>query len=194
MATGSDFAWPSVTVKRGSTVVKGRSIVKCSWSDNFGILLEKVGSEFSAEVVIQVVISKNEKLDTTHTVPLDAPVKLLETYGCLYVCYYLADNTVRETSQESPNALTMLMQRESQRVLPPVCQSPSSGSEQLRGDHLSSSHRCTICRFPSWILQRPAIFHLKLYMERSHLTMIGHHLHLPLMQNQHKWTVGISPC
>ena len=110
MATGSDFAWPSVTVKRGSTVVKGRSIVKCSWSDNFGILLEKVGSEFSAEVVIQVVISKNEKLDTTHTVPLDAPVKLLETYGCLYVCYYLADNTVRETSQESPNALTMLMQ------------------------------------------------------------------------------------
>ena len=58
MATGSDFAWPSVTVKRGSTVVKGRSIVKCSWSDNFGILLEKVGSEFSAEVVIQVVISK----------------------------------------------------------------------------------------------------------------------------------------
>ena len=129
MATGSDFAWPSVTVKRGSTVVKGRSIVKCSWSDNFGILLEKVGSEFSAEVVIQVVISKNEKLDTTHTVPLDAPVKLLETYGCLYVCYYLADNTVRETSQESPNALTMLMQRESQRVLLPVCQSPSSGSE-----------------------------------------------------------------
>ena len=120
MATGSDFAWPSVTVKRGSTVVKGRSIVKCSWSDNFGILLEKVGSEFSAEVVIQVVISKNEKLDTTHTVPLDAPVKLLETYGCLYVCYYLADNTVRETSQESPNALTMLMQPESKRVLPPV--------------------------------------------------------------------------
>ena len=98
-------------MKRDSTVVKGRSIVKCSWSDNFGILLEKVGSEFSAEVVIQVVISKSEKLDTTHTVPLDAPVKLLETYGCLYVCYYLADNTVRETSQESPNALTMLMQR-----------------------------------------------------------------------------------
>ena len=154
MATGSDFAWPSVTVRRGSTVVKGRSIVKCSWSDNFGILLEKVGSEFSAEVVIQVVISKNEKLDTTHTVPLDAPVKLLETYGCLYVCYYLADNTVRETSQESPNALTMLMQSESKRVLPPVCQSPSSGSEQLRGYKETStavtllkSCACIMCRF-----------------------------------------------
>ena len=30
MVTGSDFAWPSVMVKQGSTVVKGRSIVKCS--------------------------------------------------------------------------------------------------------------------------------------------------------------------
>ena len=28
------------------------------------------------------------------------------------------------------------MQRESKRVLPPVCQSPSSGSEQLRGDQV----------------------------------------------------------
>ena len=45
MATGSDFAWPSVTVKRSSTVLKGRSIVKCNWSDNFATLLEKAGSE-----------------------------------------------------------------------------------------------------------------------------------------------------
>ena len=58
MATGSDVTWPSVTVMRGSTVVKGRSIVKYSWSNNFAILLEKVGSEFSAEVVIQVVFGR----------------------------------------------------------------------------------------------------------------------------------------
>jgi len=45
MATGSDFAWPSVKVKRSSTVLKGRSIVKCNWSDNFATLLEKAGSE-----------------------------------------------------------------------------------------------------------------------------------------------------
>jgi len=36
MATGSNFAWP---------VLKGRSIVKCNWSDNFANLLEKAGSE-----------------------------------------------------------------------------------------------------------------------------------------------------
>jgi len=30
MAMGSDFAWPSVTVKRSFTVLKGRLIVKCN--------------------------------------------------------------------------------------------------------------------------------------------------------------------
>jgi len=50
MATGSDFAWPSVTVKRSSTVLKGRSIVKCNWSDNFATLLEKAGSEFFYDI------------------------------------------------------------------------------------------------------------------------------------------------
>jgi len=109
MAMGSDFAWPSVSVKRSSTVLKGRSIVKCNGSDNFPTLLEKAGSEFSTEVVIQVIISKNEKLDTTHTVSLDAPVKLLEAYGCLYVCYYLTDNTAREPAQGGRNALTFPM-------------------------------------------------------------------------------------
>ena len=109
MATGSDFAWPSVTVKQSSTVLKGRSIVKCNWSDNFATLLEKAGREFSTEVVIQVIISKSERLDTTHTVLLDAPVKLLEMYGCLYVCYYLADNTIREPAQGVQYALTFPM-------------------------------------------------------------------------------------
>ena len=52
MATGSDFAWPSVTVKRGSTVVKGRSIVKCSWSDNFGILFMCLACNFFNDIHI----------------------------------------------------------------------------------------------------------------------------------------------
>ena len=46
MATGSDFAWPSVTVKRSSTVLKGRSIVKCNWSDNFATLPEFAQDSF----------------------------------------------------------------------------------------------------------------------------------------------------
>ena len=54
MATGSDFAWPSVTVKWSSTVLKGRSIVKCNWSDNLATLLEKAGSEFFNDFLFQV--------------------------------------------------------------------------------------------------------------------------------------------
>ena len=38
--------WPSVTVKQGSTVVQGRSILKYSWSDNFDILKEKFKVNF----------------------------------------------------------------------------------------------------------------------------------------------------
>ena len=38
---GSDSLAQSITVKQGSTVVQGRSVVKRSWSDNFGTLLEK---------------------------------------------------------------------------------------------------------------------------------------------------------
>ena len=98
MATGSDFVWPSVTVKWSSMVLKGRTIVKCNWSDNFATLLAKAGGEFSTEVISQNerldtmherLDTTHERLDTTHMVPLDAPVKLLETYGCLYVCYCL---------------------------------------------------------------------------------------------------------
>jgi len=49
MAMGSNFALPSVTVKWSFTV-KGRSIVKCNWSDNFATLLEKAGSEFFNDI------------------------------------------------------------------------------------------------------------------------------------------------
>ena len=81
---GSGYAWPSVVVYRGATLVKRRTIVKCDWGDNFGALLERLGG--TNETVVQVVISSNERLiDPAHTVLLDAPVKLLETYGCHYV-------------------------------------------------------------------------------------------------------------
>ena len=62
-------------------------------------LLGKAGSELSTKVVIHVATFQNKRMNTTYAVPLDAPVKLLETYGCLYVCRYLADNTVREPTQ-----------------------------------------------------------------------------------------------
>ena len=136
MATSSSFAWPSVVVYRGSTVIRRRTIVKCNWSNNFGIVLEKLGSEFAGEAVIQAVISSNERMtEPTHAVPLDAPFQLLETYGCHYVRYNLA-GTVAQAETQEPNALSILMQNAGRLVLPPAVNVPvcSSSEQQLRGN------------------------------------------------------------
>ena len=67
-------------------------------------------------------------------------MRLLETYGCHYVGYYLADSTTASEeaqTQQQPNALEILMQNAGRLVLPPaaVNATSSSGSEQqLRGD------------------------------------------------------------
>ena len=41
----SSVAWPCVVVKRGSTVVKNSTIVKCNWSNKIGVVLEKLGPD-----------------------------------------------------------------------------------------------------------------------------------------------------
>lgn len=94
--------------------------------------------------VEQVVISLKQMLvDPTHVVPLEAPVRLLETYSCHYVGYYLADSTTTSEeaqTQQQPNALEILMQNAGRLALLPVAVNASllSGSEQqLRGDQTS---------------------------------------------------------
>ena len=54
MATASSYAWPSVVVYRGATVAKRRTIIKCNWSDNFGVLVDKLGNEFANECMYYV--------------------------------------------------------------------------------------------------------------------------------------------
>ena len=50
-------------------------ILKCSWDE----VLERLGSECISELVSKIVISSNERMvEPVHTVPLDAPIKLLE--------------------------------------------------------------------------------------------------------------------
>ena len=65
-----------------------RSIIKCDTDENFGALMERLevnlGSETVAEVTISAV-ADDKSVHSAHTVPLDAPVTLLETYGCHYV-------------------------------------------------------------------------------------------------------------
>jgi hypothetical protein len=79
-------------VLRGSRLLVGRTILKCSWDEKLASMLERLGTEYSTELVSKIVISSNDRIvEPAHTVPLDAPIKLLETYGCHYICYYLCE-------------------------------------------------------------------------------------------------------
>ena len=73
-----------------------------------------------------------------YSVSLDAPITLLETYGCHYVNFYLttSSSTISQ-AQQPPNALEILMKNAEQLVLPPAAiDDSSSGSEQhIRGDN-----------------------------------------------------------
>ena len=77
MATFS--LWLSVLVKRRQEVVKPRTVVKCSWEDTFGLLLDKLDM---TQVSIELVqIASNEKFsDPVHVIPIDAPVIICDQF------------------------------------------------------------------------------------------------------------------
>ena len=108
MAAGSGYAWPSVVVYKGARQVQRQTIVKYNWSDNFGAILEKLGYDYSNEIVIQVVIPSNERLvDPAHTVPLDALVKLLKpmavtTLAFILLIHPLSQKKHRSSSHKMP--------------------------------------------------------------------------------------------
>ena len=97
-----------------------------------------LGSETVAEVTISAV-ADDKSVHSAHTVPLDAPVTLLETYGCPYVKFYLAtsSSTISQAQQQLPNALEMLMQNAERLVLPPaaIYDSSSDSDQHIRGDY-----------------------------------------------------------
>ena len=105
----STFAWLSV-VKRAENVMKPREIMKSSWTDTFGSLLLKYGSDIQSERISHVVISKNEKfIDPCHRVPSDAPLSLCDQFGCMNVCIYLESTSVPLTAERT--IASVLMER-----------------------------------------------------------------------------------
>ena len=55
----STVAWLSIMVERSQTVVKERTILKCSWDDSFGSLLLKFGcDDLEAETIHEVIVSE----------------------------------------------------------------------------------------------------------------------------------------
>ena len=69
----ASFAWPSVMVLKGSRLLVARTILKCSWNKNFASVLERLGIEYSSELVSKITISSNERMvEAAHT----------STFGC----------------------------------------------------------------------------------------------------------------
>ncbi len=133
MAT-SAFAWPSILVVKGSKVVLDRTIKKCDWAENFESVFEGLGSDFNSETLSKVLISSNERIvEPAHIVPLDAPIKLLDTYNCHYICYKLEEDAVNVTATSERNVATVLMQN-ARRLVQPSLITPASPSEKLCGD------------------------------------------------------------
>ena len=127
----ASFAWLSVILKRGLHVVKNRTIVKASWEESLGALVEKVGSEFAHEVIARIVIAKSEEFIDTHDIANDAPVSVCQLFKCNHVCVYL-ENEAREPQAPVRNAFCVLMASSQELVLPRKL-SPPEGKE-LRAD------------------------------------------------------------
>ena len=64
--------------------MKPRTVVKCSWEDTFGSLLDKLDM---TQVSIELVqIAANEKFTDPVHVPIDAPVIICDQFKCMHVC------------------------------------------------------------------------------------------------------------
>ena len=117
-------------------MVKCRTIVKCSWEDTFGSLLNRFEG-LSDRTVEKIQISKNENfIDPVHLVPIDAPVSLCSQFGCANVCVFIAESEVapREMSRSGPNAFDRLMASSREITLPPALTAP--GVELLSDQRL----------------------------------------------------------
>ena len=134
MATAT-YAWLSVQVKQGQSVVKTRSIVKCCWGENSGSLLEKF-EDLSDKTIKNIQISKDEKYIDPHPVPIDAPVSLCDHFACVNVCVSISESAEAAStgmSQSGPNAFDRLMASSQEIVLPPAL-TPGGNDSDLRSD------------------------------------------------------------
>ncbi len=98
----SSYVWLSVVVKRGTTTVVSRRVVKEAWESNFGEVLSNLLATLDAapaETTIKKVSICNEiYLDPTHQVDVAAPLSVCKMFNCQYVCFYLEDEAATTSS------------------------------------------------------------------------------------------------
>ena len=127
-------AWLSVLIKRGQEIVKPRTVVKYSWEDTFGSLLDKF--DMTEVGIEKVQIAANEKFtDPVHVVPIDAPVIICDQFKCMHVCISIENIERIPASERRPNAFDVLMASSRDIVLPPKL-SPPEGKELRRDQQL----------------------------------------------------------
>ena len=81
----------------------------------------------ATEEVEKVEISKDDKFCDSHSVPIDAPLILLDRFKCLFVCFYFA--LLVPAHAPCRSAFDVLMQQSRELRLPPIVD-----DLRLRGD------------------------------------------------------------
>ena len=86
----SSFAWISVVVKRGSSTILPRKIVKIGWDSNFGELLAAVDPTLANDTINKVCISgKDSFLDPVHDRTLGAAAQWRHNITVPSWCHFL---------------------------------------------------------------------------------------------------------
>lgn len=118
-------------VKRGQKVVKPRCVVKCSWEDKFGTLLDQFDG-MSECTIEKIQISTSAKFtDPVHIIPIDAPSSLCDKFKCCHVCISIV--CVESPATSSIRSAFDVLMVSSREIVLPSALSPAEG-KQLRKD------------------------------------------------------------
>ena len=133
--------------------IKQKRVVKYSWEDSFGCILEKLDQPEAT--ITKIKISANEKFaDPVHAVSPDAPIVLCEQFKCFYVCITMEKVRSRSLSVPSGerNAFDVWMASSHEIVLPSPLTLPEEKElckdqqmyNDLIGKHLSIMHSLSV--------------------------------------------------
>ena len=72
------FAWLSVIVKHGLSIIVAQKVVRIGWESNFGELLTTVKRRFNTETIRKVTITTNERfVNPVHKVDVSALISII---------------------------------------------------------------------------------------------------------------------
>ena len=85
-------AFLSVLCKRGATIVKQRTIIRCCWNDTFQEMISMALKVEKVEIQ-KIHIFKTEKFVDIHLVSPETPISVCEQFGCYNDCVSLESDS-----------------------------------------------------------------------------------------------------